>query len=96
MQSEQKGFVPCDHEYLNFKGGKFSRSRGAAVDVPCFLSKYEPDPLREPAPLLKTLDESLVEEEYARLEGWATEQDFVRIGAPRCRRGGTPFAERME
>jgi methionyl-tRNA synthetase len=39
-------FVPCDHEYLNFKGGKFSKSRGAAVDVPYFLSKYDPDPLR--------------------------------------------------
>jgi len=40
------GFVHCDHEYLNFKGGKFSKSRGAAVDVPYFLSKYDPDPLR--------------------------------------------------
>jgi methionyl-tRNA synthetase len=40
------GFVHCDHEYLNFRGGKFSRSRGAAVDVPYFLSKYDPDPLR--------------------------------------------------
>jgi methionyl-tRNA synthetase len=39
-------FVPCDHEYLNFKGGKFSKSRSAAVDVPYFLSKYDPDPLR--------------------------------------------------
>ena len=26
-------------------------------------------PLRQPAPLFKTLDESVVEEEYARLEG---------------------------
>jgi methionyl-tRNA synthetase len=40
------GFVPCDHEYLNFKGAKLSKSRGAAVDVPYFLSKYDPDPLR--------------------------------------------------
>ena len=39
-------FVPCDHEYLNFRGGKFSKSRGAAVDVPYYLSKYDPDPLR--------------------------------------------------
>jgi methionyl-tRNA synthetase len=46
VQSEQKAFVPCDHEYLNFKGGKFSKSRGAAVDVPYFLSKYDPDALR--------------------------------------------------
>jgi methionyl-tRNA synthetase len=38
--------VHCDHEYLNFKGGKFSKSRGAAVDVPYFLSKYDPDALR--------------------------------------------------
>jgi len=40
------GFVPCDHEYLNFRGGKFSKSRGAAVDVPYFLSRYDPDALR--------------------------------------------------
>jgi methionyl-tRNA synthetase len=39
--------VHCDHEYLNFKGGrKFSKSRGTAVDVPYFLSKYDPDTLR--------------------------------------------------
>jgi methionyl-tRNA synthetase len=38
--------VHCDHEYLNFKGGKFSKSRGAAVEVPYFLSKYDPDALR--------------------------------------------------
>jgi methionyl-tRNA synthetase len=38
----------CDqvHEYLHFKGGKFSKSRGAAVEVPYFLSKCDPDPLR--------------------------------------------------
>lgn len=35
----------CDHEYLNSRG-KFSKSRGAAVGVPYFLSKYDPDPLR--------------------------------------------------
>ena len=40
------GFVPCDHEYVNSKGGKFSKSRGAAVEVPYFLSKYDPDALR--------------------------------------------------
>jgi methionyl-tRNA synthetase len=40
------GFVPCDHEYLNFKESKFSKSRGTAVEVPYFLSKYDPDPLR--------------------------------------------------
>jgi leucyl-tRNA synthetase len=39
-------FVHCDHEYLNFRGGKFSKSRGAAVDVPYFLSRYDPDPRR--------------------------------------------------
>ena len=27
--------------------------------------------LRQPAPLFKKLDESVIEEEYARLEGWA-------------------------
>jgi methionyl-tRNA synthetase len=31
---------------LNFKGAKLSKSRGAAVDVPYFLSKYDPDLLR--------------------------------------------------
>jgi hypothetical protein len=46
VQSERKGFVPCDHEYLNFKGTKLSKSRGAFVEVPYFLSKYDPDPLR--------------------------------------------------
>ena len=40
------GFVPCDHECPDFKGGKFSKSRGGAVEVPYFLSKYDPDPLR--------------------------------------------------
>jgi methionyl-tRNA synthetase len=37
--------VPAN-EYLNFKGTKLSKSRGAAVDVPYFLSKYDPDALR--------------------------------------------------
>jgi methionyl-tRNA synthetase len=37
--------VPAN-EYLNFRGGKFSKSRGAAVDVPYFLSRYDPDALR--------------------------------------------------
>ncbi|MFC2037655.1 class I tRNA ligase family protein [Chloroflexota bacterium] len=36
----------CDHEYLNFKGAKLSKSRGTAVEVPYFLSKYDPDALR--------------------------------------------------
>ena len=31
---------------MNFKGSKFSRSRGRTVDVPYFLSKYDPDALR--------------------------------------------------
>jgi methionyl-tRNA synthetase len=31
---------------MNFKGLKFSKSRGGSVDVPYFLSRYEPDPLR--------------------------------------------------
>jgi methionyl-tRNA synthetase len=38
--------VHCDHEYLNFKGAKLSKSRGAFVEVPYFLSKYDPDALR--------------------------------------------------
>ena len=32
--------------FLNFKGAKLSKSRGTAVEVPYFLSKYDPDPLR--------------------------------------------------
>jgi methionyl-tRNA synthetase len=28
------------------RGGKFSKSRDAAVDVPYFLSRYDPDALR--------------------------------------------------
>ena len=36
----------CDHEYLNFKGAKLSKSRGAFVEVPYFLNKYDPDALR--------------------------------------------------
>jgi methionyl-tRNA synthetase len=47
VQSGLRVFVPCDHEYLNFRGGgKFSKSRGTAVDVPYFLSRYDPDALR--------------------------------------------------
>jgi cysteinyl-tRNA synthetase len=61
--------VHCDHEYLNFKGTKLSKSRGAFVEVPYFLSKYDPDPLRQPAPLYKKLYEGVIEEEHARLEG---------------------------
>jgi methionyl-tRNA synthetase len=38
--------VHCDHEYLNFKGTKLSKSRGAFVDVPYFLERYDPDALR--------------------------------------------------
>ena len=37
--------VPAN-EYLSFKGSKFSKSRGAFVDVPYFLSRYDPDALR--------------------------------------------------
>ena len=37
--------VPAN-EFMNFKGSKFSKSRGHGVDVPYFLSRYDPDPLR--------------------------------------------------
>ena len=46
VQGIDRCFVPCDHEYLNFKGAKLSKSRVAFVEVPYFLSKYDPDPLR--------------------------------------------------
>jgi leucyl-tRNA synthetase len=39
-------FPPYVQEYLNFKGTKLSKSRGAFVEVPYFLSKYDPDALR--------------------------------------------------
>jgi methionyl-tRNA synthetase len=39
-------FYPFANEYLTFKGGKFSKSRGAAVEVPYFLEHYDPDALR--------------------------------------------------
>jgi len=41
--------VPYDvpaNEYLNFKGTKLSKSRGAFVEVPYFLERYDPDALR--------------------------------------------------
>jgi len=37
--------VPSN-EFMNFKGVKFSKSRGKTVDVPYFLSRYDPDALR--------------------------------------------------
>ncbi|MGC9334231.1 MAG: methionine--tRNA ligase, partial [Anaerolineae bacterium] len=37
--------VPAN-EYLNFKGTKLSKSRGAFVEVPYFLERYDPDALR--------------------------------------------------
>jgi methionyl-tRNA synthetase len=37
--SNQKPFPPSDKQFLNFRGGKFSKSRGAAVDVPYSANK---------------------------------------------------------
>lgn len=37
--------IPAN-EYLMFKGGKLSKSRGGAIDVPSVLEKYEPDLIR--------------------------------------------------
>jgi len=37
--------VPAN-EHLSFRGSKFSKSRGRTVDVPYFLSRYDPDALR--------------------------------------------------
>jgi methionyl-tRNA synthetase len=57
------------------KGGKFSKSRGAAVDVPCFLIEYDPDPLRYY--LTATTPESRdTEARPEGLEGFSR-QDFV-------------------
>ena len=45
-ESGRRGLVHCVQEYVNFRGGKFSKSRGHTVDAPYFLSRYDPDPLR--------------------------------------------------
>ncbi len=37
--------IPAN-EYLMYKGGKFSKSRGGAIDMPTVLSKYDPDIIR--------------------------------------------------
>jgi len=37
--------IPAN-EYLMFKGGKLSKSRGGAIDVPSVLSKYDADAVR--------------------------------------------------
>ena len=37
--------IPAN-EYLMFKGGKLSKSRGGAIDVPTVLSKYDADAVR--------------------------------------------------
>jgi len=41
-----------------------------------FPSKYNPDPLRAPAPLFRKLDESVIGEEYVRLGEWDESQVF--------------------
>ena len=37
--------IPAN-EYLMFKGGKLSKSRGGAIDIPSVLEKYDPDVMR--------------------------------------------------
>jgi methionyl-tRNA synthetase len=37
--------IPAN-EYLMFRGGKLSKSRGGAIDIPSVLEKYEPDVVR--------------------------------------------------
>jgi len=37
--------IPAN-EYLMFKGGKLSKSRGGAIDIPSVLQKYDPDIIR--------------------------------------------------
>ncbi len=72
MWQHNQLFVPCDHEYLNFRGGKFSKSRGAAVDVPYFLSKYDPDALRFylTATLPETRDTEFSREDFVERSNW--------------------------
>jgi methionyl-tRNA synthetase len=67
--------VHCDHEYLNFKGAKLSKSRGAFVEVPYFLEKSDPDALRFSltATAPETRDTGACPE---ALEGFSSE-DFV-------------------
>ncbi|MDR2866488.1 MAG: methionine--tRNA ligase [Methanomassiliicoccaceae archaeon] len=37
--------IPAN-EYLMFKGGKLSKSRGGAIDIPSVIGRYDPDVLR--------------------------------------------------
>lgn len=37
--------IPAN-EFLNFKGGKLSKSKGGAIDIPSILKDYEPDVMR--------------------------------------------------
>ncbi|NIV40597.1 MAG: hypothetical protein GWN58_67735 [Anaerolineae bacterium] len=75
MQGIDPTFVPCDHESFSFKGGRFSKSRGATVVTSFFLRGYDSAALSEGqmlcqlAPPFENLDESATEQEYARLEG---------------------------
>jgi len=56
------------------------------------LSKYDPSLQRQPAPLLKKLDESVIEEAYARVEGWEGSRELG--GQGRC--PGSFMSERCE
>jgi methionyl-tRNA synthetase len=62
-------FAPCVQEHLNFKGAKLSKSRGAFVEAPYFLSEHDLSALLKTAPLFWKLDESVIEDAHARLEG---------------------------
>jgi pimeloyl-ACP methyl ester carboxylesterase len=54
-----EAICPCDHEYLSFKDSKLSKSHGAFVEVPYFLSKYDPDSPRVAGRVVEELHELL-------------------------------------
>jgi len=56
-------------------------SAGLDRKAPWFQIKEDPQALREPTPLFKKLDESVVEEEYARMEGSTGSKELEKQGA---------------
>jgi methionyl-tRNA synthetase len=82
--------VHCDHEYLTFKGGRFSKSRGAVVEVPYFLSKYDPDALRFylTATAPETRDTEFSWEDFVERQGTTTSW-WPHIRYAQCMPGAT-------
>ena len=79
---------PCVREHLNFTGTKLSRSRGAFVEVPYFLSRYDADALRFylSATAPETRDTEFSWEDFVERNNRVLS---VNEGASWWRRGGT-------